>query len=407
MNPELDQVRQQRAEDYAKGLTELALQPSPEVVAAPQEHYFARMSTVRTERGDKSVTFFHMDDCVKVMREKGIVQPGNGLLMGSPRPLIPLDLDGPEHTRYRRLLDPIFAPRNVASLEARIRSLANELIDQFCDAGTVELYGAFCVPLPTMIFTALLGLGDEDRLKFLRWKDGTLRPNGSTPEEKLANLRAAGEEMASYITEVIAQRERDGGGSDLISQLLEAEVGGERLNRQQVTDIVYLLLIAGLDTVTSSLSLMFARLAQHPELQKRLVDDPSITKSAVEELMRYEAPVARSGRLATKDLVIGDVEVKAGTYVSALWQACNVDPDVFSEPLLIDFDRPAIKHTSFATGAHRCLGSHLARLEMVCALEEFHRRIPSYEMVPGKPIEFSYEGVRAAHRLPLHIGTTR
>jgi len=399
---QLNYVRDKLAAAYAEGVSPSGQETNPRAIEAPQVLYAERIEEcpVRVENG---VVIFHkMTDSVELMRNKAVVQPGNGLLMGSPRPLLPLDLDGPLHTKYRKLMDPLFAPREVNQLEDTIRALANDLIDEFIEAGEVDAYSAFCEPLPSRIFISMLDLPESLLPTFVDWKDRTIKPAPGEPEAMLAGIQAAGAEMAEYIGGVIDERmASDHDGDDLLSRLMRADVDGEHLTRQQLCDITYLLMIAGLDTVTSSLSLALARLANTPELRRQLVDRPELMPNAVEEMLRYEAPVASSSRLVIEDIEVAGVSLPEGTYVKAVWQACNVDPDQYEQPLEVDFEREGVRHTSFATGPHRCMGSHLARVEMRWALEEWHKRIPDYSVADGREIEYTYGGVRAASSIPL------
>src|SRR5262245_37662365 len=247
-----------------------------------------------------------------------------GAVLGAGRPLIPLMLDGDEHTKYRKLLDPLFAPRHVARLEPVIRDLAESLIDGFAANGEVEFYEAFCVPLPSQIFLSQLGLPLDD-VPFLIWvKDGIIRP---TDEE---HATTAGPKLVEYLYAELDRRAAFGETrDDLIDEFLSAEVDGHQLTREDIIDIMFLLVLAGLDTVTSSLSCMVDWLARHPEERDRLVADPSLLPSAIEELMRVQTPVVAGSRHAMADFELGDVQVKAGDELRVVWAAADMDPDVF------------------------------------------------------------------------------
>lgn len=330
-----------------------------------------------------------------------------GVPMGGDQKLIPLDLDGPDHRKYRRLLDPLFAPKaktsQIARLEPVVRGLANDLIDSFAGAGQVEAYHAFCVPLPTIIFVDLLGLPQSDREFFLDFVGDVLRPDGETDEEKAAIRAAAPGRMFPYLAEAIAQRRANPGKyPGLISGLLEAEVEGHKLDDREILNILFLLMIAGLDTVTASLSCLIAWLGRHPEERRRLVDDPARVPAAVEELMRYESPVQWGHRLVTEDVELpSGVKLEGGSLVQALWAGSNLDPDQFENPFTVNMDRPANRHIAFASGTHRCLGSHLARLELRCGLQELNRRLPDYRVADESALVFSGGTVRAVQNLPL------
>ena len=182
---------------------------------------------------------------------------------------------------------------------------------------------------------------------------------------------------------MLEQRRREPPRDDLIGGFLTTEVDGDRLSDDDIIDICYLLVIAGLDTVTSSISCLVAWLAQHPEERDRLVQDPSRLPEAIEELMRFESPVHLGHRWITEDIEIEGRRFRGGTKVMVVWASANLDPDAVSDPLTVDPERPDVRHVSFASGFHRCLGSHLARLELRIALEELHRRIPDYRITPG------------------------
>jgi cytochrome P450 len=326
--------------------------------------------------------------------------------LGGRRPLIPLDLDGAEHTRFRKLLDPLFAPKAVARLAPQVRELTNALIDDFASKGEVELFEAFCMPLPSQIFIRLLGLPMSELPRFVAFKDATVRPEGVTEEERFAYKARAGESMYAYLQDVLEQRRREPPRDDLIGGFLTTEVDGHRLTDENIIDICYLLVIAGLDTVTSSISCLVAWLAQHPDERDRLVQDPSRLPAAIEELMRFESPVHLGHRWVADDIEIEGRRLEAGTKVMVVWASANLDPASIGDPLTVDLERTECRHVSFASGFHRCLGSHLARLELRVALEELHRRIPDYRITPGREPMYLNYGVRAAIQLRLSFTPT-
>jgi cytochrome P450 len=356
-------------------------------------------------RKDGFVVLTRLADVLDALKRPEIVAhpPGqSGGNLGSDRPLIPLDLDGEEHRKYRKLLDPLFAPRVVAALEPRVRRLADELIDDFVDRDEVEMHEAFCVPLPTTIFLELLGLPQSDLQLFLDFKDAAIRPKGDTVEECMAYQRGMVLKLYDYLNHELDRREASGNpGDDLIGGFLTVEVEGDRLTRENIIDIVYLLVIAGLDTVTASLSCLIAWFAKHPEARASVVADESRLPTAIEELMRYESPVPFGGRFAIADLEVNGKQEKAGDFVAVLWAAANVDAEGFDDPLNVDLERASNRHVAFAAGFHRCLGSHLARLELRVALEQLHRRIPDYSIAEGHEPGYTGIGVRTVSPLPI------
>ena len=354
-------------------------------------------------RAGNTIELTRFEDVVAVTKRRDVhsmdadTAVAMSLALGSGRPLIPLMLDGERHTQYRKLLDPLFAPRQVARLEPVIRDLAETLIDAFAADGEVDFFEAFCEPLPTQIFLSQLGLPFDD-VPFLLWvKDGIIRPKDDD------HRTTAGPKLIEYLYAELDRREAAGEPrDDLIGGFLTAEVDGHRLTRDDVIDITFLLVLAGLDTVTSSLSCMVDWLARHPAERDRLVADPAVLPGAIEELMRVQTPVVAGSRHATADFEIDDVKVEAGDELRVVWAAADMDPDVFPEPTTVDFDRPNNRHIAFASGFHRCLGSHLARLELHVAMETLHRRVPDYRPDPRRPPGYRNNApVRCVDPLPL------
>jgi cytochrome P450 len=342
-------------------------------------------------------------DIVQFNRHPAVrANDGVHLPLGAPEPLIPLMIDGDEQKMFRRLLDPLFSPAAVEPLEPKVRALADGLIDGFIQLGETELLASFCQELPSTVFLALLGLPQEDRPVFLRFKEAVVRPEGETREEQLAFSEREGARMRDYLTRVLDEREASGDtGEDLIGGFLTAEVDGRKLTRAEIMNIVYLLVIAGLDTVTASLSCIFSWLARHPEQRAQLVADPSLIPSAVEELLRFESPVMYGSRFVTEDFTLGDWQFHSGDWVDVVWAAGNMDPDAFEDPLTVDLGRKKNAQIVFATGPHRCLGSNLARMELATAIDQFHRRIPDYWITEGREPLYFNVGVRVAYDLPL------
>ncbi len=358
---------------------------------SPQKEYSRRaeqQAVVPDATDPTKVTLYQMEDILFVNRNADVVGSGTaGPEMRDNFLLIPLDIDGLDHRKFRRLLDPLFAPQSkqsrISAIEPIVRRRANELIDQFVDKGEAELLRDFCEQLPSTIFLDMMGLPQGD-LEFLAaFKEAIIRPKGTTREEIAASYADWSDKLVAYINKAMEDRENQEGGpgDDLLSGLMTAEVDGARLSKDELVNIIYLFIIAGLDTVTSSLACQLAYLAGNQEAQQQLRDDPSLIPNAVEELMRYESPVPQSYRYTNEDLELPSGNtIKAGTYMRAVSAAANVDPAVFPDPLTVDFNRPKMRHIAFSSGTHRCLGSHLARLEMVAALDELHRRIGTYRL---------------------------
>jgi cytochrome P450 len=321
--------------------------------------------------------------------------------LGTERPMIPLQVDPPLQTRYRKILDHRFSRKRSLELEPQIRQHANEIIDSFIKQGECEFNSAFAIPLPCRTFLSLMGLPQQDLALFLELKDGIIRPPVPPTDLFAAYEHRAktGKRIYAYFNDVIDDRLAHP-GDDIVSYLTSAEIDGERLTRNEVLDICYLFLLGGLDTVTASLGCSIAYLAANPQHRRRLTQEPALTALAIEELLRWETPVTVVPRVVKQDVTVGDVALQAGTLVNLLLGAADVDEAEFADAARVDFERERNRHLAFGGGPHRCLGSHLARMELRAALEEWHRRIPEYAIKPGATPRFS-PSIREVRYLPL------
>jgi cytochrome P450 len=378
--------------------------------ADPQPAYveFSRKCPV-AHNPDGTVTVVRYEDIKFINQSPDVL--GNGHsgpgIVGAKTRLIPLDLDGPEHRRWRELLNPLFTPRRMKPLEPQIRARARELLDTFADDGQADVFHAWCEPLPSSIFLSILGLPQEDLTYFLDFMNSQLHPDPTkTREENVARQRLGAQRCYDYVDALIEdRRQRDEPGDDLVGWLLTLEdLDGKRLSREDIHAVMYLFLLAGLDTVASTLGNSLSYLARHPDKRKLLLDQPALWPTAVEELLRYDPAIPFIARKATADLLLPSGEtIAAGTVINVSLPSANLDPTVFPDPLEVDFERQPNAHVTFANGWHRCVGSHLARLEVRAALEEFHARIPNYHIKPGFELRYSHDP-RAPRRLPLVWG---
>jgi len=307
--------------------------------------------------------------------------------------IIPLELDPPEHGKYRQALAPFFGPRSVALLEESLRRSAAALIDSFASDGHCEFMAQFAAKFPTAAMVATLGLPVEDTAKFVQWNHDFLHHHSIGDNTDGGELSAA-QKIENYLAEAVRIRQatpRD----DLITHLLEAVIDERPITTDEVVSIAFQLFIAGLDTVTAVLGRSFLYLARNPSDLARLIADPALTPNAVEELLRL-FPIAIVTRTATRDVEFAGVSIRAGERVLIDMDFWNRDIAEFADPNDCDFARPNNRHISFGAGRHRCLGSHLARLELTVAMEEFHKRIPQYrldEQAPPTPYADLVRGV--------------
>lgn len=372
-------------------------------IADPQPMYKALREATPVFRAPQAVVLSRLSDIEMALKRTDLFSSNmDAVDLGNVRPLIPLQIDPPEHAKYRRILDPLFTPREMARREPHVAELVNEMIDKFAHLGECDFHAEFAVPLPCTVFLQLLGLPLDDLDKFLEWKDGVIRPEGATNWDDRHDASAqVAQEIYDYFERAIDDHignPRDDVLSAMIAANVESE--GRPLTREELLDICFLFLIAGLDTVTDSLDCFFVYLARHPDHRHQLVEQPDILPHAIEELLRWETPVPGVARVAMQDVEVGGCPISKGERVSPLLGAANTDPAEFPDPELVDFARSPNRHRAFGGGPHRCLGSHLARMELRVALREFHRRIPDYEIAPGTELQYT-AALRSVEALPL------
>lgn len=377
---------------------------SPGVADDPHPTYAQLRSECPVARGDLGghdvVLLSRYDDVLHALRHPETFSTAGGNLNLGEQPLLPLEVDPPVHTAYRRVLNPRFVPREIEKLEPAVRETVGRLLDAVVERGSCDFHEEVATPLPSSLFLALMGLPEADLPMFMQWRDNTIRPDVAPGDlEGAARIRTeTAHAISEYFRGAIAERRAAPDGT-LLSTIVHATVDGDPLSEAELLGISHLLLLGGLDTVTATLDCMVAFLAVHPEHRRQLVDDPSRIPAAVEELLRWLTPVMVVPRTATEDMTLRDVKIHAGDGVTLVLGAANTDASEFG-PDGVDFDRDPNKHLAFGGGHHLCLGAHLARLELRVTLEELHRRIPDYAIAPGAEVHYS-TGIRQAEHLPL------
>jgi cytochrome P450 len=312
--------------------------------------------------------------------------------------MIPEELDPPEHTKYRRTLTAPFAPNAVRAREQEIRALCIELIEEFAARGSGDFTHDFAQKFPTTIFLRLFGLPVEQRDAFIERAHVVLR-TAATDDPDGAIRGGAAAEIVGDIAAVIEARKVTP-QDDVISHILAQEVDGERIGDPQFYAMGFLLYIAGLDTVANILTYSFKHLAENPGLRRMLIEKPEMIPDAVEEFLRFYS-IATGGRVVTKDTELGGVPMKAGDRIMYCTAAAGRDPEQFPDPDTFIPDRSPNRHVAFGAGPHRCVGSHLARLELRIALEEWHKRIPEYRIPEGTKFREYVGSVAGLESLPL------
>jgi cytochrome P450 len=308
---------------------------------------------------------------------------------------IPQAVDPPEHSRYRRVINPMFAPRAVSRMENELRRQLVELIEKFASTGSCEVMADLARDFPTQVFLTMFGLPLSDRDKLVGWVTANL---GSGSSERAAALYHG--EMPSadpdadptqdpalllleYLRGKIEEK-RVNPGDDVLSHVLRAAEQGEQpWTPNEVLGLASNVVQAGLDTVTASIGFLFYHLATKPDLRNKLLEDPGLVPAAIEEILRLEMVAPFVARVTKTDVEIGGKTIPADSLVWIAYAAANRDPRRFPNADEINLGEDRVEHFSFGGGIHRCLGSHLARLELRLVFEEFHKRIPHYELAPG------------------------
>jgi cytochrome P450 len=282
-------------------------------------------------------------------------------------------MDPPDSLRYRRLLNPFFAPSAAERREKVIRDLVTGLIDRFIDSGTADLQAQLAKPLTAMFTMQLVGLPVED------WRVFAEPVHESIHEGTGYGTDKALDDKAATILSIAARR-RVTPADDLLSHLANARLDGRPLEPDEVVAITFLTIIGGVETTASLSSSAFVHLGRDRELRRRLIEDPSLIPGAVEELLRYYTPVQTNSRLVATPTELEGQSLQPGDVVLMCWASANRDEREFPDADRFLVDRPVNRHVAFAVGTHRCLGSHFARAELRVLLEEVLRGIPDYEL---------------------------
>ena len=319
-----------------------------------------------------------------------------GAMIGETWAMMPVDIDPPLHTAFRMMLNPLFSPKRIDLMKTGIRERAVSLIEGFRARGECEFMSEFARPFPVTVFLQFVGLSDERREEFQQWGRDLL--HGKDFETKAGGVRA----IVGYMRELIADR-RKHPQDDFITYTLNGQVDGRPLTEDEVVGCTFLVFLAGLDTVAATLSFLFLHLARHPEHQAELRANPALIPAAVEELMRVYGILPMS-RIVTRDLEFAGVKMKKGDMISCPPQLANIDRDEVAEADQIDFTRTDNRHMGFAYGPHRCIGSHLARLELTIAFEEWLGRLSPFRIKEGCPPVVHAGTVWGADELQLAWG---
>lgn len=321
--------------------------------------------------GSKEIRSILIDNRSFVSRDS----TGVGKLLGEDLVLAPLESDAPDHQRLRGIIQPLFVPAAVKLREERIRELSLSFIDEISGHNQCEFIQAFAVKLPTQVFAEMMGLPVADLPLLLEWEEIVM---GRTAPERMVETWAS---IRAYLDNAIQQR-RTAPSDDLLSRIVQrtAEIGDNP--EAEALGMAMILFAAGLDTVVTALGWQFKFLAEHPSEQERLRRDPSLIPAAVDEMLRAFSFTTLT-RTASRDVEIAGVMIKAGDKVVCPAALGSRDALDYARPTEVDFDRGARRHLAFGFGQHICIGMHLARLELITAIECWLANMPPFHLPPG------------------------
>jgi cytochrome P450 family 142 subfamily A polypeptide 1 len=339
---------------------------------------------------------------IEAERAPELFSNANGIRPDSEAMPMMIAMDDPEHLMRRKLVNAGFTRKRVRDRQHAIGELCDVLIDAVCEKGECDFVWDIAALLPMAVIGDILGVLPEDRKMFLRWSDDMVTFLSSTAEpEDLQISVEAFTAYADYMMAMIAAR-KTRPTDDLVSVLVHAQEDGQRLTDDQIVTEVLLLLIGGDETTRHTLSGGTAQLLRHPEQHQRLTDDLSLLPNAIEEMLRWTAPVKNMARTITSDIDFHGAQLKQGEKVILLFESANFDEAVFGDPEKFRIDRYPNNHLAFGFGTHFCLGNQLARLELSMMQTRLLQRLPdmrlaSDELLPLRPANF----VSGLERMPV------
>jgi cholest-4-en-3-one 26-monooxygenase len=323
---------------------------------------------------------------IEAERTPDLFSNANGIRPDSEALPMMIAMDDPDHLVRRKLVNAGFTRKRVKAKEHSIGTLCDALIDAVCEKGECDFVWDIAAPLPMAVIGDMLGVLPQDREMFLRWSDDmvTFLSSTSEPEDLQISVDAF-TAYTDYLMGMIAARKAQP-TDDLVSVLVYAEEDGQKLTDDQIVTEVLLLLIGGDETTRHTLSGGTAQLLRHPEQHQRLVDDSTLLPSAIEEMLRWTAPVKNMARTMTSDIDFHGTQLKQGEKVILLFESANFDEAVFGDPETFRIDRHPNNHLAFGFGTHFCLGNQLARLELSMMQTRLLRRLPDMRLASADPL---------------------
>lgn len=355
--------------------------------------------------GDGWYYLTHRDDVLAALRNPEVFSSRIAYDdMISPVPLVPLGFDPPEHTRYRHILHHHFSPQTLGALLPSLQAQAIDIVETIAararasETRECEVMAELATPYPSQVFLTLFGLPLDDRERLIAWKDAIIAFSLTTDPSSVDLTPAV--ELYTYLTEAVAQQ-RDHPRDGILSDLLRGE---EPLTDNEAVGLSLVFVLAGLDTVTATIGAAMLELARRPPLRASLRENPDRIAGFVEEIIRLEPAAPIVGRVTTRPVTVSGVDLPAGAEVRLCIGAINRDGSDAQSGDDFVLDGKLHKHWGFGGGPHRCLGSHLARMELKLVVAEWLSRIPDFELTPGFVPEITWPSATCSlPRLPLRI----
>jgi cholest-4-en-3-one 26-monooxygenase len=317
-----------------------------------------------------------------------------------------LTMDPPEHTRHRKLVNRGFTPRRMRDLEPHIREVTNQIIDEVIERGECDFVVDVAAELPLQVIAEMIGVPHEDRHKVFEWSNRMIGSEDPEYQMTVEEVQSAQVEMFMYAQQLADER-RASPRDDIMTTLLSADIDGDQLSDMDFNLFFLLLSVAGNETTRNSISHGVRAFCDHPDQYQKLVEDPSLARSATEEVVRWASPVMYFKRNVTRDTEIRGHEIKAGDKVSMWYISANRDEEVFDDPFTFDITRNPNEHVGFGGGGpHHCLGANLARMEIYVLLEEMARRIPTISRT-GDPAPLRSNFIAGIKHMPVQFPAGR
>ena len=318
------------------------------------------------------------EDVLAALRDPAVFSSKNAFdSLGSPLPLVPIAFDPPEHTRFRKILQPFFSPHTLNDMLPSLQQQAIDIVEAAAAKGECDAMADIAIPYPSQVFLTLFGLPLKDRDRLVAWKDAVIALSERPTLDGVDATPAL--ELFTYVTEAINERRQDA-GNDILSQVL---TGDDPLDDAEAIGLSFLFVLAGLDTVTSAMGSALLELARNPELRTALRENPDQVSVFIEEIVRLEPPAPIVPRMTTQTVTIGGVTMPPDTPVRMCLAAINRDYSDETSTDDVVMDGKVHRHWGYGGGPHRCLGSHLARLELTLIINEWLKRVPDFDLAPG------------------------